>query len=122
MCVFFNDTNLATILSLSLVVGFLFLTVILLLYLEGEGNVSGDGSTYVRLCQMYTKWLRSLWKPRRIKTEESVDEDSAARTLWQKVRNCICTPRTRRADGPDSHGPTLEKASIHSSAASTSEV
>jgi hypothetical protein len=60
MCVFFDDTNLATMVSLGIVVGLLFITVVLLLYLEGEGTVAGDQSMYKRLFAAFADWMRSL--------------------------------------------------------------
>lgn len=85
MFIFFDRTNFATSLSLGIVVGLLFVTVLLLLYLEGEGTVSGEESTYTRLYAACIRWLRMLWKG------EQKEEDVATGVakwgkLWRELR------------------------------------
>lgn len=104
MCVFFDGTNLATLVSMGLVVGFLFVTVVLLLHLEGEGTFSGDGSVYMRLYTRSSEWLQSLWK--RQDTEGSDDSRSKIGALWQWV--CRILHRSRR----DTEDSDSEKSSV----------
>ena len=85
MFVFFDRTNFATNLSLGIVVGLVFVTVLLLLYLEGEGTVSGEASTYMRLYAAYIQWFRTIWE--RKQEEEKISTGVAKwGKLWRELR------------------------------------
>lgn len=69
MFVFFDNTDAPTKISLSVVLGILGVMIIMLLYLERENTVSGEGS-YTLLFTFLKKNINSWWSKRQRKQDE----------------------------------------------------
>ena len=102
--VFFDDTSVATRVSLGVVLGLLLSMVGLLLYLEREGTISNEGS-YFRHWQAFLRWARSLWGRRQRGTrvfrlprwtekkqsESDMEKHASRANSFDTVSTVVCT-------------------------------